>query len=282
MPNEEKSAQTTEQQEDISTAIQTADHADGSEDNTAKINDAAFADGDKGDGKGAEAPDNASSSNEETEKAEEKTRQKEINAENARRRREAARQAELRAERERTIIDVLGGINPYTNEPMKDSADVEEYLTMKDIEREGLDPVADFARWKKKQDRDKAERLKTQEDEKEWYRTDRENFQKAYPGVNISKLADDGQFASFAAGKVGKIPLAELYRDFLENKKAIISEYKEQVAREKANEKASPGSLSGANAGASGTFTPEEVRKMSRADIRQNLDKIRESMLGWK
>lgn len=51
----------------------------------------------------------------------------EQNSENARRRREAEKQAAINAAREearnQAIIETLGGKNPYTNEEMKDRAD---------------------------------------------------------------------------------------------------------------------------------------------------------------
>ena len=90
-----------------------------------------------------------------------KSQTKEQNAENARRRREAERQQELKKAREETIIETLDGRNPYTGEEMKDSEDVAEYLTMKRIEKEGGDPLSDFSKYAKKQNREAAEAAKT-------------------------------------------------------------------------------------------------------------------------
>ena len=60
------------------------------------------------------------------------TQTKEQNSENARRRREAERQAELErakaAVREQTIIETLGGKNPYTNEIFAGTRDFEEAM----------------------------------------------------------------------------------------------------------------------------------------------------------
>ena len=67
----------------------------------------------------------------------------EQNRENARRRREAEKEALIRRTREQTIIEALDGQNPYTGEEMKDSLDVEEYLAMKEIYKNGGDPVSD-------------------------------------------------------------------------------------------------------------------------------------------
>ena len=108
------------------------EHADIDE-TTEDSNDVEFTDSENGEQESGEP------------KREAKTQTKEQNSENARRRREAERQAELKkveAEtREKAIIEVLNGKNPFTNEPMKDHADVEEYLLMKEIEKNGGDPV---------------------------------------------------------------------------------------------------------------------------------------------
>ena len=82
--------------------------------------------------------------------AEEKPKQtQEQNSENTRRRREAERQKELKQAREQAIIETLGGVNPFTNEPMTDSIDVEEYLAMKEISKNGGDPLNDYSKFTK-------------------------------------------------------------------------------------------------------------------------------------
>ena len=55
--------------------------------------------------------------------------------------------------REKAIIEVLNGKNPYTNEEIKDHADVEEYLLMKEIEKNGGDPLSDFSKYQKEKDK---------------------------------------------------------------------------------------------------------------------------------
>ena len=60
------------------------------------------------------------------------------------RRRREAKEREIR-ERikndayQQAVIDATGGVNPYTGEEIRDRVDVEEYVAMRKIEREGGD-----------------------------------------------------------------------------------------------------------------------------------------------
>lgn len=216
-------------------------------------------------------------------KSEDKTVQsRQQNSENARRRREAERQQEIKAAREKAIIETLNGKNPFTGDEMKDSADVEEYLTMREIEKGGGDPLADFSKFQKQREREKAAQVAESEQQAEWFRKDREDFSTKYPDVNIEKLVKNEQFQLFAGGKVGNLPLAEIYEGFL--KVGIEYEKKaKQMARQMlANKKASPGALSSPNAPDSTFYTKEQVQKMSEKEISENYDAIRASMKKWK
>lgn len=207
---------------------------------------------------------------------------KEINSENARRRREAERQKELKAAREQAIIETLGGKNPFTNEDIKDSTDVEEYLTMKEIEAKGGDPLADFSKFQKAKAKEQIAQQAEDEKKAEWYTKDREDFATKHPEVNLNNLIQDKQFQLFASGKVGTLPMTEIYEGFVE----IVSEYdkkSKQIAKQLlANQKASPGALSSPNANDSGFFTREQVQKMTQKEVSENYDKIRASMSKWK
>lgn len=242
--------------------------------NTEGENDVEFTDSESGEQGRAEP-------NEES-----KTQTKEQNSENARRRREAERQAELKkveAEtREKAIIEVLNGKNPFTNEPMKDHADVEEYLLMKEIEKNGGDPLSDFSKYQKEKERKKAEEVAKETEEKEWYEKDFNDFSTKHPEVNVHSLISNEQFQKFADGKVGKQPLSEIYDDFI----SFVSEYekkaKQMVKQTLANKKASPGSLSSTNPNDSGYYTREQVQAMTQEEVHKNYDKIRASMSKWK
>ena len=260
MPEEIKTAETT-----VNTEVDS--HADVTE-TSESLNDAEFTD-----------------TSNETE-AGHKTQTKEQNSQNARRRREAERQAELKKAadeaREKAIIETLNGRNPYTDEEMKDSADVKEYLMMREIENSGGDPVSDFAKYHKKQEKEKAQEEKKAKDKEAWYANDRADFMAKYPEVNIDELIKDEDFVEYADGKAGTVPLAKIYEGYSKFTAKYEKRAKEIATQRVANQKASPGSLSSTNPSDSGFYTKEQVEKMSTEEIKKNYEKVRASMAKWK
>lgn len=259
MPNETQTAETNVVMEDS--------HADINQE-TELVNESEFED----------TPEETAQPQEEK-----KTQTREQNSENARRRREAKRQAELKEAREQATIEALDGVNPYTQEPMKDSQDVEEYYTMKKIAAEGGDPVGDYAKHVKQKARKDAETKALEEKTKEWYRTDRAEFKKNYPDVNLEALIKDKHFIDYSEGKVGKKALSEIYEGYLaltsESEKKANAKARQLVA----NAKSSPGSLNSPNSTVDSDFiTEEQVQRMSKKELVENYDKIRASMPKWK
>lgn len=207
---------------------------------------------------------------------------KEQNAENARRRRESERrQKEMRELREKTILETLNGTNPYTGEPMSDSFDVEEYLTMREIEKNGGDPVNDYPKYRKQQERNAAVEKEKQDQSEEWYRKDNESFKAEYPDVEIADLIANEDFRDYAEGKVGRKPLSEIYRGFLKFTGKYDDRAKDMAAQYLANKQASPGALKDTQPTNSDYFTPEQVAKMSQTEVSKNYEKIRKSMEKW-
>ena len=265
MLEEEKTAETT-----VGTEVDSYADID-KETNSDNVNDVEFTDSSEGEAQPEQ---------------EKQPTHEQNNSENARRRREAERKAEIekatKEAREQAIIEALGGKNPYTYEEMKDSADVEEFLLMREIEKNGGDPLTDFSKFQKTKEREKAAKAAEDEAKQNWYKKDREDFTAKHPEVNIDNLIQDKQFQLFASGKVGNLPLSEIYEGFIE----VMSEY-EKKAKQKAkqllaNSKSSPGSLSSPNTLDNGFFTKEQVQKMTQAEVDKNYDKIRASMRKWK
>lgn len=205
------------------------------------------------------------------------------NAEAAHRRREAERQKELRAERVKTIIDTLGGINPYTDEPMKDEFDVEEYEAMRAIEKDGGDPVGDVRKRNKEKLRSDAQEQQKKAEKDAFYAKDTADFRAAYPDVDLHELIANEKFAIFAEGKVGNMPLAKIYEGYLSfsGEKETNQKAKQMAKQMLANKKASPGSLSDSADATGKFFTREQVKAMSPAEVSRNYDTIRESMKKW-
>lgn len=210
----------------------------------------------------------------------------EVNSEFARRRREAEQQEKIRkAEadaRVKAVIEAVG-INPYTKEPITDAEDVDQYLLMKRIEKEGGDPVADFPKFVKKQNAEKAAAATAEADRVSEQRKDIEDFQAAYPDVNLQDLANDTDFDTFCKGKLGNIPLKDIYKDYTDFKAKLVGDgekrAQQKAVSKKAKESASVGSL--ANAGGDsddGLYTLEQVNKMSQDDIDANYSKVKKSL----
>ncbi len=203
----------------------------------------------------------------------------EENRAQAQRRRE--REALISDVRTKAIIETLGGKNPWSGEEMKDAADVEEYLIMKQIEKDGGDPLADFSKYRKKQDREAAEKTRKEAETREWYESDRKAFIEKHPDVELRKLLSDERFRDYAEGKVGRRPLTEIYEGYRSFVGKTDEKAREIAAQAIANKQASPGVLATSGEAESDYFAPEEVRKMSPADVRKNYEKIRASMAKW-
>ena len=270
----EISAQTTE--EALTDSETARDAEDGQEGENSS--EAAFSEGSEGEDK----PEGDESKESEP-KADKPAKQDDrTNAENARRRREAEQRKALKTARMEATMEALGGINPYTSEPMTDEADYEEYLEMRQIAKDGGDPVRDFAKHQKTKARDAAEKARAAENTEKWYSDDRESFAREYPGVKLDELARDENFLFVAEGKIGKMPLSEIYRGYLKFTRESKERAEDKAAQEVANSRATPGALAGAKAGGEDFFTKEQVEKMTPAEVHKHYDKIRASMQKWK
>lgn len=143
------------------------------------------------------------------------------------------------------IIDAVGKENPYTGETISDKADVEEYLTMRELEKAGKDPIADYPkalRAKRKAQADAAKQEETRVKEVS-------EFVENFPDVNLTELLSDPAFGKFAGKRVQHESLTSVYRDYLsfmgdvkaDSEKRV--QVKARLAAAKA--KSSPGSLVG-------------------------------------
>lgn len=249
----------------------------------------------EGDGEGGEGTDQAGAPAEPSTDPKEETEQSAgERAINAIKRREAERREELQRVREQTIIETLGGINPYTGEEMKDSADVSQYLTMREIKSRGGDPVGEYAKYHTILEREKAQK----EAEEEQKRTDEAErkaahdrdvsaFREKYPDVSMQSMMNNADFMAFAKGRVGKDGSIYAVYDAYATAKAAEDARVEQRAREmaaqmQANAQASPGTAKGEASGDPEYFTREQVQAMTQAQVHRNYDKIKKSMKYWK
>jgi hypothetical protein len=202
------------------------------------------------------------------------------NAESARRRREQEQQEAIAKARREAIIEAVGGINPYTQEQMTDETDIREYLAMKELEKQGKDPITDYASFIKNDQRKQQQALAEQKSREEFLTKDRNDFAVKYPNVKVDEVFKDELFTNFANGKLGKVPLVEIY----ENYNRLVSGYEEKartrVTQILANAESSTGRLS-QNETDNAFYTREQVKEMTQDEVRKNYDKIRTSMKKW-
>lgn len=179
-----------------------------------------------------------------------KTQSQAQNSEYARQRREAQRKAELEKAREEaryeTLLEFTNGFNPFTQEEIKDKIDMEKYLAMKEIEKNGGDPIADYHKVQSKKQKEEIESKKKVEDEKQWYANDRKNFFEKHPEMteeSFSNLLKDEQFLLYGEGKFGIRPLAEIYENYNKIVQSFEDKAKTMAEKMYANRNSSPGSL---------------------------------------
>jgi hypothetical protein len=192
------------------------------------------------------------------------------NAEHARLRREREQKEAIeKAKREAIIEHYVGRQNPFTNEVMKDKNDVQEYLTMQEIDKSGKDPVADYASYVKQKAREQEKTEAERKTRDEYITNDRKDFEVKYPNVKLSTVIEDGMFKRFANGKVGKIPMADIYADYL----AFEQEYEKRAVSKSAqilaNSKTSTGGLTNSTPPAQ-----KSISDMSSQQFKDLRDKI--------
>lgn len=211
----------------------------------------------------------------------------EENREQARKRRDEERQTALDKRELETAIRITGGVNPYTNEKMEDKEDLEEFYLMKKIEKDGGDPVADYAKALKAQRKaEKETKEKASKDvmTKEQAAEDMAKLRVAHPDVTLEKLMADQDFLDYAEGKVGIKPLTTIYEGYLK----LTGKTKTEKEEEKVV-KPSVGSLSNPTneqpefytKAQLDKFTSQELRRMSEKEF-QKVEKSREHWLKKK
>ncbi len=172
----------------------------------------------------------------------------------------------------------LGGKNPYTDTPIEDDIDMQTYLTMKEIEKTGGDPVMDFARFSADKRREEAKAAAEKAKETDWYAADRAEFRKAHPEVTdeaLNELLQNETFSAFADKMVGKVPLKDIYDSFNTMRGIFDGEANEKAERMYAKKLSSPASLGG-----TGEFIPKRrLEDISDAEFESMIEKAKRGEL---
>lgn len=162
---------------------------------------------------------------------EEKETEKQSNEENAKYasiRRKAEEDAKKQIEQARKeayeqglnqgkVQSYIGRNNPYTGQAIKDEYDVQEYLDMYELDSKGKDPISGYREMQKEKARKEAEeKIKAEELNKQdfWYKNDTKDFVDKYSVEKLQELTKDTDFNMFANGKIGNVPLAQIYEDY--------------------------------------------------------------------
>lgn len=193
------------------------------------------------------------------------------NADYARERRKAEQEAAINKAKVEAILQALDGENPYTHEKMEDAADVQEYLTMKEIEKSGGDPIADYSKHLKAKAKEKEKASQEKSSQEEWVQKDRADFVSKHPDVKLEELLEDNLFRQFAIGRVGKMSMDKIYNDYNQTVLAEIDKRAtDRAAQLLANNAATPGKLTDQSAA-----PPKSVEAMSKAEFEQMIEKVK-------
>ena len=184
-----------------------------------------------------------SSTEESTQSAEENAKYASIRRRAEEEAQKKIQEAESKAYERGRLEAYKGKVNPYTNKPIKDNADIEVYETMYRLEQEGKDPINDLpdALSEKKRKEEKAARTAKEQNEKAKQEID--DFQTKYPDVNLQELLNDSFFNDYITGKNKN--LIDLYEGFNNFKNAFRNSAVNVAKQTIANSQSSPGSLSG-------------------------------------
>lgn len=242
-----------------------------------EANDAEFTDGADGDGDHAQEP-----KQEAGEFVKKPVQSRERNAEEARKRREAEKAEAVSKARIEAIIDATDGVNPYTGNEIKDADDVEEYLAMRQIKKNGGDPLSDYSEYMKNKRREEREAQKKEAERNERARKDIAEFKRANPTVEVSDLFADEKFSKFADGKLGRVPLTTIYSDYRELVGETRNAEQQRAAQALANSRATPGAVATAGSQEDGLYTKEQVAQMSQQEVHDNWGKVEASMAKWQ
>lgn len=179
------------------------------------------------------------------------------------------------------LIDSVDGVNPYTGDKIEDQHDIDEFLTMREMEKKGLDPIADYHKYLK--DKAREEKNKTNFNvsklNEEQIKEDAVLFQKTYPNVKITDLQNDNRFIKFSEGKLDVLPLTKVYGDYLDFVKEIDAEVDKKARKLFAKAKSSPGPQeTSSQTQDSEYYTIDQIKKMSQKEVSQNFEKVEKSL----
>lgn len=206
------------------------------------------------------------------EEANTKTKQvqsKEENAKFAKQRREKEiRDKEIQDAYKKGRLEALKGkMNPFTNTPIKDEADIEMYEAMCKLEAEGKDAISDYAEYIANEKRENAKRQQRDLEIQEQAKKDVEEFTSKYPKINLTELLEDETFKDYCEGK--NKSLINLYDSYLKLQNKFRTDSMKQAENAIANTISTPGSLNNQST------NTVDYASMSREDFLKEVERIK-------
>lgn len=211
---------------------------------------------------------------EETKEEAKEVQSKEDNSKYAEIRRKAEADALLKAQAEvkkayekGKMESFIGKLNPYTNTVINDETDIQVYENMYALEKQGKDPVADYASYVA----DKQRQEKKEKEEKEKLQKEAEDdiaeFTEKYPDVNLSELLENETFKDYIEGK--RKSLTTLYENYKKMENSFRNKAVDVAKQTIANSQATPGSLN------SGVEVSVDYSTMSDAEFERILNGVK-------
>lgn len=209
-----------------------------------------------------ETPNFDDTSKEETkeETTQNEEEKKNANKENAQRRiaekkrREQEKREKLEQERKereaylKGVKKALGDKNPYTDKPIVDDEDLEEYEIMKKLDEDGKDPISDYPEYVKNKRREQKQKeideKKKQQEESEMINRQISEVDKKYGKGASEKYLNDKEFLEFGEDLIDSgVPLLTVVQKYESVLAKINKESTEKAIEKDARRRSSPGSL---------------------------------------
>lgn len=129
------------------------------------------------------------------------------------------------------IKDTLGNVNPYTNKPIESDDDVQVYLTMKEMEKEGLDPnnSSDYIEFSRKREKTEREKLEKENQVKEKMNLEISEFKAKNPNVDIVELINNNK--QWNAAILSQVQMGYTLSQAYDNVMSLINAKVDETAR---------------------------------------------------
>ncbi|MBR2377451.1 MAG: hypothetical protein IKA85_06780 [Clostridia bacterium] len=195
------------------------------------------------------------------------------------------RRAEKNAKEESELkfLKEYVGKNPYTNEPIETLRDVKVFKTMKQIDKNGGDPVGDYHKYAglEEQKAIDSEKARTEQIEKEV-----KEFRESYPDINLNELSKEQDFVKFSNKLIGRVSLKDIYEAYSSLRSGLKESAEEtaktEIARKLAKDNTSAGNLSAVGDVGAPKYTLEQIGKMSQSEIDKNWKDVEASYNYWQ